>query len=196
MKQFSQACQRNQEPILEVLQEVLADAERVLEVGSGTGQHAVFFARHLPHLVWQPSDRPGSLDSVQAWRDDAALDNVCEPVALDLFEESWPVGEFDAFFSANVIHIAPLEATERLFSHAKEHLRSGGLVLFYGPFRYAERPLEPSNERFDHWLRERDPDSGVRLFEDIEAFAHRHGFTLVDDRAMPANNRMLVWQKR
>lgn len=195
-KQFSQACERNRDPILDVLRDVFEGVERVLEVGSGTGQHAVYFARHLPHLVWQPADRPGQLDSVRAWRADAELDNVLEPVEIDLFDESWPLGEFDAVFSSNVIHIAPAAATERFFAHAAEHLSDGGIVLLYGPFRYSDRPLEPSNERFDQLLRERDPASGIRLFEDVDEAAASHGFELVEDRAMPANNRCIWWTKR
>lgn len=195
-KQFSEACQRNRDPILNVLKDVFEGVERVLEVGSGTGQHAVYFARHLPHLVWQPADRPGQLDSVRAWRADAELDNVLEPVEIDLFDESWPLGEFDAVFSSNVIHIAPAAATERLFAHAAEHLSDGGIVLLYGPFRYGDRALEPSNERFDLWLKERDPESGIRLFEDVDEAAASHGFELVEDRAMPANNRCIWWTRR
>lgn len=194
MKQFSTACERNQQPILEVLEEAFADVERVLEVGSGTGQHAVFFAANLPHLVWQPSDQPGRLGSVRAWCADADAENLGDPIALDLFEESWDVDGFDAFFSANVIHIAPWEATEHLFRHAASVLDPGGRVFLYGPFRYRDRPLEPSNARFDRFLRERDPKSGIRLFEDVDAAAREHGFELLEDRPMPANNRSIWWR--
>ena len=193
-KQYSPACDRNRDPILAVLEEVFADVERVLEVGSGTGQHAVYFAEKMPYLTWQPADRPGTLDSVRAWREDAGLDNVLEPVAIDLFDTSWSVGEFDAVYSANVIHIAPEAATERLFAHAAKHLHDGGLVLLYGPFRYSDRPLEPSNRQFDVMLRQRDPASGIRLFADVDAAAAAHGFELVEDRAMPANNRCIWWR--
>lgn len=195
-KQYSSACERNRDPILEVLKEVFAAVEHVLEVGSGTGQHAAYFAEHLSHLVWQPTDRPGQLESIRAWRADAGLANLREPVAIDLFDESWPLAKFDAIFSSNVIHIAPATATERLFGHAAEHLEDGGIVLLYGPFRYGARPLEPSNQRFDLWLKERDPDSGIRLFEDVDEAAKSHGFEFVEDYPMPANNRCIWWAKQ
>jgi cyclopropane fatty-acyl-phospholipid synthase-like methyltransferase len=193
-KQFSSACERNREPILSVLEDVLADADRVLEVGSGTGQHAVFFAGNLPHLEWQPSNRPGHLDSIRAWRNDAGLPNIAEPIELDLFEER-SVEPVDAVVAINVIHIAPWPATERLFEHASQVLTDDGLVYLYGPFRYAERALESSNQRFDQWLKERDPQSGIRQFEEVDAVAQAHGFECVEDRAMPANNRSIWWRR-
>jgi cyclopropane fatty-acyl-phospholipid synthase-like methyltransferase len=194
-KQFSSACERNREPILSVLDDILADAERVLEIGSGTGQHAAYFARHLSHLQWQPTNRPGRLDSIRAWRQDAELPNLAEPLELDLFDDQWSVEPVDAVVAINVIHIAPWPATERLFEHASNLLSQGGLVYLYGPFRYTDRPLEPSNERFDEWLEERDPNSGIRQFEEVDALAKEHGFELVEDRAMPANNRSIWWQR-
>lgn len=198
-KAHSKACERNRDPILNVLREVLADAERVLEIGSGTGQHAVYFADNLPHLTWQPSDRPDHLDSVRAWADDAGLDNLAEPIALDLFgepdEPALDEASFEALAAINVIHIAPWEATGRLFGLAERLLGDDDVVYLYGPYRYADRPLEPSNERFDQWLKERDPKSGIRLFEDVRKVANAHGFELGGDRAMPANNRSLWWRK-
>lgn len=200
-KRYSEACERNRGPILEVLREVFAAVERVVEIGAGTGQHAVHFARHLPHLEWVPTDRSddpqtGGLESVRAWRAEACLDNLAEPRELDVFDEAWPVDEADAVFSANVIHIAPWEATERLFAGAAELVGPGGLVVLYGPFRYADRPLEPSNERFDRWLRQSvAPHSGIRSFEDVCEVAERHGFVFVDDRPMPANNHVLIWRR-
>jgi SAM-dependent methyltransferase len=194
-KQFSNACERNRDPILSVLTDILADAERVLEVGSGTGQHAVHFARHLSHLEWQPSNRPGRLDSIRAWRHEAELSNIAEPIELDLFDDQWQVDQVDAVVAINVIHIAPWAVTGRLFEHASRRLKPGGLVYLYGPFRYVDRTLEPSNLRFDQWLKDRDPDNGIRLFEEVDALAKEHGFEWADDRAMPANNRSIWWQR-
>lgn len=207
-KSYSPACARNRDPILAVLTEIFADARRVVEVGSGSGQHAVYFADHLGHLVWQPSNRAGGLASVKAWVDEAALDNLRQPVVLDLFDDDWsttlerpadgaldgPDGP-DALVAINVIHIAPWAATDHLFRHAAHLLRPGGLVYLYGPFRYADRELEPSNQNFDAWLRRRDPASGIREFEAVDAVAEAHGFELVEDRAMPANNRSIWWRR-
>jgi SAM-dependent methyltransferase len=199
-KEFSAACERNREPIVEVLAEIFGDARRVLEVGSGTGQHAVYFGGRLPHLEWQPSNQAGGLRSIRAWLAEAELENVREPIELDLFDESWAdkLGSeqiFDAVVATNVIHIAPWEATDQLFRHAESLLEDGGLVYLYGPFRYAGRALEPSNERFDEWLRGRDARSGIRTFEEVDEVAVRHGFELVEDRAMPANNRSIWWRR-
>ena len=195
-KAHSPACERNKEPILAMLDEIFADRERVLEVGSGTGQHAAFFAANLPHLDWQPADRPGHLDSVRAYVAEADLDNLREPIELDLFDEP-PLADYDepidAIVAINVIHIAPWPATERLFALASQTLSEGGLIYLYGPYRYADRPLEPSNEQFDEWLKARDARSGIRLFEDVCEVARGQGFQLVEDRAMPANNRSLLF---
>lgn len=204
-KAFSPACERNRAPILALLREVFADTQHVLEVGSGSGQHAVYFAEHLPHLIWQPSNQAGGLDSVNAWIKDAGLSNIRTPIELDLFEEDWSqklgldaehkTDRIDAMVATNVIHIAPWPATERLFQHAENLLDPGGLVYLYGPFRYADRDLEPSNQSFDGWLRRRDPASGIRDFEAVDALAQAHGFELVADRAMPANNRSIWWRR-
>lgn len=194
-KRYSDACERNKDPILEVLRDVLPDAPRVLEIGSGTGQHAVYFARMLEGVDWQPADRPGQLESVRARHRDADLSNLREPVALDLFDESWDVDPVDALVAINVLHIAPWEATERLFAHADDLLRDDGVLYVYGPFRYEDRELEPSNQRFDEMLQSRDPEMGLRVVADIEEKAAAHGFELVDDRPMPANNRSLIWRR-
>ena len=193
--QYSEACERNKEPILEVLREVVPAGGRVLEVGCGTGQHAVHFAANLDGVTWQPADREGRLGSMRARAAQADLDNLQEPVALDLFDESWPVEEVDALVTINVLHIAPWEATERLFAHADELLEAGPLYV-YGPFRYVDRPLEPSNERFDRMLRGRDPEMGLREAGAVAEHAADYGFELVEDRAMPANNRSLVFRRR
>ena len=194
-KRHSDACERNKDPILEVLRDVLPDQPDVLEIGCGTGQHAVYFARHLEGVDWQPANRPGRLESMRARRREADLPNLREPIALDLFDEAWEVDPIDALVAINVLHIAPWEATERLFAHADDLVDGDGVIYVYGPFRYEDRPLEPSNERFDEMLRSRDPDMGLRVVADVEEKAAAHGFELADDRAMPANNRSLIWRR-
>jgi len=195
MKQFSPSCERNKEPILAVLREVLARPGLVVEIGSGSGQHAVHFAAGLPHLTWQPTEIAENLASIVAWRAEAALDNLREPLALDLFADDWPVPEAQAVVCINTIHIVSWQAVERLFAGAGRLLGAGGVMYVYGPYRYAGRPLEPSNEEFDEWLKLRDPVSGVRLFDDVNQLAEQSGLKLAGDRAMPANNRSIWWIK-
>lgn len=195
MKQSSPSCERNKEPILAVLREILAVPGLVLEIGSGSGQHAVHFARSLPHVEWQPTDVADNLPNISAWRDEAGLVNLREPLALDLFSDRWPVATAQAVVCINTIHIVSWEAVERLFAGAGRLLTPGGVMYVYGPYRYVERPLEPSNEEFDRWLKARDSASGVRLFEDVNRQAGLSGLMLAGDRAMPANNRSIWWIK-
>lgn len=194
MKQYSKACERNREPIGDVLDDILPDSGTVVEVGSGTGQHAVAFARRFPELRWQPTDRPERLDSIRAWRRDTDLDNLCAPLEFDLFDETPPIDKADAVIAINVIHIAPAQAIERLFFHAARLLSDGAPVILYGPYRYRDRKLEPSNERFDRHLRARDPNSGLRIFENVDRMAAKHGFDHVETRRLPANNDIHWWQ--
>jgi SAM-dependent methyltransferase len=195
MKQSSPSCERNKEPILAVLREILSVPGLVLEISSGSGQHAVHFARGLPHVEWQPTDVADNLPSISAWRDEAALTNLREPLALDLFSDHWPITEAQAVVCINTIHIVSWEAVERLFAGAGLLLAPGGVMYVYGPYRYADRPLEPSNEEFDRWLKARDSASGVRLFEDVNRLAGLNGLMLAGDRDMPANNRSIWWIK-
>ena len=195
MKQHSPSCERNKQPILAVLREIFAVPGLVLEIGSGSGQHAVHFARGLPHMEWQPTDIAENLPSISAWRVEAGLPNLHEPLVLDLFADNWPVQKAQALVCINTIHIVSWPGVERLFAGAGRVLAPGGIMYVYGPYRYADRPLEPSNEDFDRWLKARDPASGVRLFEDVNRLAGLNGLSLVGDRAMPANNRSLWWQK-
>ncbi len=195
MKQSSPSCERNKEPILAVLREILSVPGLVLEIGSGSGQHAVHFARGLPHVEWQPTDVADNLPGISAWRDEAGLANLREPLALDLFSDRWPVAAAQAVVCINTIHIVSWEAVERLFTGVGRLLKPGGTMYVYGPYRYADRPLEPSNEEFDRWLKARDSLSGVRLFEDVNRLAMENGLTLAGDRAMPANNRSIWWIK-
>jgi len=195
MKQSSPSCDRNKEPILAVLREILTAPGLVLEIGSGSGQHAVHFARGLPHVEWQPTDLADNLPGISAWRDESGLANLRAPLALDLDSDRWPVDAAQAVVCINTIHIVPWSAVERLFAGAGRLLSSGGVMYVYGPYRYADRPLETSNQEFDRWLKARDTASGVRLFEDVNSLAEQSGLTLAGDRAMPANNRSIWWSK-
>jgi SAM-dependent methyltransferase len=194
-KPFSESSAQNQDPILAVLREVLATASRVLEIGSGTGQHAVHFARNLPHLVWVPTDLAGSLPGIRLWLAEAGLANVEPPLSLDVNEPQWPVGDVDAVFSANTAHIMDWRSVAATFAGVGRLLPEGGAFALYGPFHYGGEPTSRSNARFDAMLRARDPAMGVRNFEDLDALAQRAGLQLWRDYAMPVNNRTLVWRK-
>lgn len=191
---FSEACERNKEPIAAQLERALPERGTILEIGSGTGQHAAYFASRFASLLWQPTDLGERFASVRAWT--AEQDNVLEPIVFDLLAVDPPVPSADAIVCINTIHIAPWEATEHLFRHAAKLLPKEGTIFLYGPFRYRDRPLEPSNERFDAWLQGNDPRQGIRTFEDVDAIARRYGFELQDDVPMPANNRSIWWRRR
>ena len=195
MKQYSQSCDENREPILGIIREVFADTHRILEIGSGTGQHAVFFARRLPHLMWQPSDLPENHASINAWRDEADPGNVLPPIELDVTAATWPVGKYDGLFSANTLHIMSWEAVQSMFSGIGKLLPTGAHCCLYGPFNYGGSYTSDSNMRFDAWLKDRDPASGIRDFEALAGLATENGFELAADNEMPANNRLLVWKK-
>lgn len=195
MKHFAPACERNKDLILEILRQILGQDSLVLEIGSGTGQHVGYFAYHLPYIRWQPSDLSDRLDSIRAYRNDLGLANFLEPFGLDLLHPRWPIDHADAVVCINTIHIVPWRAVENLMSGVAALLPMGGLLYVYGPYRYSDRPLEPSNEDFDRWLRARDHQSGVRDFDAVDGLARQHGLTLVDDRPMPANNRSIWWSK-
>lgn len=195
MKQFAPSCDHNKDEILAVLQEALPPSGRVLEIGSGTGQHAVYFAARLPHLIWQPTDLPPNLPSIHAWSAEANLTNLRPPLELDLLSEPWPVESAHAVVCINTTHIVSWPGVENLFAGVGRVLAPGSVLYVYGAYRYATRPLEPSNEEFDRWLKTRDPVSGVRDFEAVNALAQRHGLQLTADRAMPGNNRSIWWTK-
>lgn len=195
MKQFSPSCERNQDAILAVLREALPTTGVVLEVGSGTGQHAAYFARRLPNLIWQPTDLYDNFASIRAWAAEACAPNLRDPLELDLLQGEWPLMAVQAVVCINTVHIVAWRGVENLFSGAARVLDRGGVLFVYGPYRYATRALEPSNEQFDAWLKARDPQSGIRDFEAMQALAQAHGFVLAEDRAMPANNRSIWWVK-
>jgi len=195
MKPYAESCEQNRDPILAVLREVFADRKRVLEIASGTGQHAVYFSNALPHLVWQTSELPENHAGIQAWLDEARLPNVHPPLALDINAVEWAIEPVDAIFNANTVHIVSWPAVERLFAHIGRVLDSGGLLCLYGPFNYNGSFTSESNARFDSWLKARDPLSGVRDFEALHQLAEAQGMSLLHDFSMPANNRTLVWRR-
>jgi len=195
MKQFSDACERNREPILQVLRRAFADRTSVLEIGSGTGQHAAYFAPALPHLAWQPSDVAENLPSIRVWREEAQTPRLLEPIELDV-DQPFPAVQADAVFSANTCHIMSWPQVERFVAGVGKLLPEGGVFALYGPFHYGGKPTSPSNAEFDAWLRNRDPKSGVRDFEAIRDLAAKRGLALEGDNAMPANNRLLVFRRR
>jgi cyclopropane fatty-acyl-phospholipid synthase-like methyltransferase len=194
-KPFSESCVQNREPILAVLREIFADCRQVLEIGSGTGQHAVYFGAGLPHLVWQSADVPPHHAGIRAWLDEAALPNVRPPIALDVSQAGWRSGRYDAVFSANTLHIMGWPEVEAFFEGVGEVLEAGGVLAVYGPFNTNGAFTSESNARFDAWLKARDPASGVRDFEAVDALARAQGLVLRQDIAMPANNRTLVWRR-
>lgn len=194
MKPRAEACERNREPILAILRRVFRDRRRVLELGSGTGQHAVYFGAALAHLLWQTSDLPPAHPGIRSWLEDEGTPNVLAPLPIDIGADAWSAGTYDAFFSSNLVHIAGWPAVEAMFRGIGRHRADDCVVAFYGPYNYAGRFTSESNAQFDAWLRHRDPASGIRDFEAIDALARGIGLSLAEDNAMPANNRLLVWR--
>ena len=186
---------QNREPILAVLREWFADRSAVLEIGSGTGQHAVYFGAELRHLRWQTADVVPHHAGILAWLNGAALPNVLPPLALDVSQTEWRSGRYDAIFSANTLHIMGWPEVAHFFAGVGAVLAPGGVLVVYGPFNYNGAFTSESNARFDAWLKARDPASGVRDFEAVDALARAQGLILQQDIAMPANNRTLVWRK-
>ena len=189
------ACARNREPILQVLRRHSDKCRSVLEIGSGTGQHAVYFAAAMPWLQWQCSDRPEYLPGIESWRAEAGLANTPAPLSLDVALGPWPARRFDAVFTANSLHIMAWAEVEAFFAGVGEVLAAQGVLVVYGPFNYEGGFTSDSNRAFDASLRTRDPRMGIRDFEAVDALARGIGLLLVEDVAMPANNRCLVWRR-
>ena len=192
---FSQAAENNKEPIARVLKNVFHAPGHVLEIGSLTGQHAVHMGAELPHIIWQPSDIASSLDGLSARIRAEATDNVRPPIVLDVSAHPWPVDQVDGVFSANVMHIISIPLVEEMFSGIGAVLNKNGYLCLYGPFKYDGNFTTESNARFDLWLKDRDPLSGIRDFEFIDTLAAAQGLNLIEDHAMPANNQLIVWQR-
>jgi hypothetical protein len=190
---FSQACENNKTPILERLRAVFAAPGMVLEVGTGTGQHAVHFANAMPHLQWQPTDHPDAVDLCRPRLEQAALPNILPITGLDAGTAPWPVESFTWAFSANTAHIMSWREVEQMFRNIGQRLPAQGAFCLYGPFNNQGRYSSDSNRQFDHHLKARSSQMGIRDLEDLRALAEAVGLRLAENYAMPANNRLLVF---
>ena len=178
-----------------MLQAELATRKHVLEVGSGTGQHAAYFAKHLPQLIWQTSDREQYHWGIRQWLEESNLENIRAPLHLDVRDVDWGQHQYDAVFTANTLHIMALESAQKFVKNVAMALPDGGLFLAYGPFNYNGAYTSESNARFDVWLQQQDPCSAIRDFEMLDQCARTGGLKLIQDYTMPANNRLIVWCK-
>jgi cyclopropane fatty-acyl-phospholipid synthase-like methyltransferase len=193
-KPYAPSCDRNRDPILAVLRKYFADRHDVLEIGSGTGQHAIYFAQALNHLQWQTSDVEDNLPGIRAWLDDAQLPNTPPPIPLDV-KDIWATKRYDAVFSANTLHIMSWPEVELLFAKLNGVITPDAVVAIYGPFNYNGQFTSESNNAFNDWLLARGPHMAIRDFEAVNALADTIGLRLIEDVEMPANNRLLVWRK-
>jgi len=195
MLTFSQAAENNKVHICDRLCEVLEPCRHLLEIGSGTGQHAVYMAERLPQLVWQTSDLAGNLVNVCARLEAEGGANIRPPIELDVSVHPWPLSSCDVIYSANAVHIMSWTHVEHLFQGVGEALQKDGFLCLYGPYKYNGEFTTPSNQRFDQWLKNNDPVSGIRDFEAVDELAQNQGLILREDFTMPANNQLLVWQR-
>ncbi|MFT5420357.1 MAG: cyclopropane fatty-acyl-phospholipid synthase-like methyltransferase [Candidatus Endobugula sp.] len=195
LKPFSQACINNRDAILHQLQRLLVDSQWILEVGSGTGQHAVYFSHALPHLNWQTSDLEENHQGINEWVDEAPHKNCLKPLVLDVTNPVWPSKQYDAVFTANTLHICSWQQVELFFQHATQSLKPNGYLIVYGPFKYAGEYTSESNARFDQFLKATHPGRGIRDIEKLTKLAIGNSLALVEDQAMPANNRLLVFKQ-
>jgi len=195
MKPFSQACENNSAAILAVLQRLFrSPVASLLEIGSGTGQHAAYCASQLRHLQWQTSDLQGNHAGINQWIDSVEATNIARPLLLDVLQQDWGVRRYDGVFSANTLHILSWANVEALFNKLPTVLNGGAIVAIYGPFNYQGEYTSESNEQFDHWLKARSPEHGIRDSEKVDTLAQASGLTLIEDNPMPANNRLRVWR--
>lgn len=193
---FSEACERNRAPILGVLKDVITPQDlRLLEIGAGTGQHAVYFAPEFPRLVWHPTDKTPQLAAISQWIKESRTVNVERPVRLDVSTDDFPKLKFDVVYTANTLHILSWKECKALFKLLGNRLREGSRVVIYGPFKYGGEFTSPSNAEFDEALKAFDPQSGIRAFEDVDRALVKNGFALVRDYDLPAFNRALVYRR-
>lgn len=192
----SPACENNKRAILEILQRVFDSCQSILEIGSGTGQHAAYFGPRLAPTTWQTSDLVDNHPGINAWRAAFPADNVYPPLALDVDAPQWPISHsVEGVFTANTCHIMAWPSVVNMFAQLAKVLAADGVLAIYGPFNYNQQFTSPSNARFDSWLKERGPDQGIRDFAAIDGLANEAGMNLMEDNPMPANNRLLVWRK-
>ncbi|WDD98901.1 DUF938 domain-containing protein [Thalassomonas actiniarum] len=197
MLNFSPSCERNQGYILTELEQLFAPVTRVLELGSLSGQHALHFASGLPHLNWQPSDLAENVPALTENIRHSAIDNCLVPIALDVtVAGDWPEQQYDGIFTANTLHIMSWPSVVQMFDHLPKVCRPGTLLTIYGPFKYQGAYTSDSNASFQQWLQDRDPQSGIRDFEQVGRLARQQGFELISDIQMPANNQLISWQKQ
>jgi hypothetical protein len=194
-KPFSQACINNRGPISGILERVFADKRNILEIGSGTGQHAVWFASKMPHLSWQTSDQAQYHGGINQWIGECPSPNLLAPIPLNVLTDPWPTSAYDGIYSANTAHIMPWEAVVAMFAGVGDRLVSNGIFCLYGPMKYQGELDAQSNVQFDQRLQQQLPHQGIREFHDINRLALAAELVLLEDNAMPANNRLLVWQK-
>lgn len=194
-KTFSQACENNKQPILEILRRVFFDRKQVLEVGSGTGQHAVHFAPQLPHLIWQTADLKNNHSGINEWIEDFPAENIRSPLILDADHPPWGFEQVDAVFTANTCHIMAWSSVVNMFAGLDSVLAPNAVLAIYGPFNYSGKFTSESNENFDKWLKQKALHQGIRDFEALNNLAKKIGLKLIEDNEMPANNRLLVWHR-
>jgi cyclopropane fatty-acyl-phospholipid synthase-like methyltransferase len=196
IKPFSQACANNGPFILSELNRLLQPSDTVLEIGSGTGQHAVLFAQSLPEVRWQCSDLEENHQGINLWLEEAGLDNLLKPLTLDVDQHSVDPGRYEAIFMANTLHIMSIQSVENCFQGVAQNAsKENGLLIVYGPFNYGGEYTSESNARFDQWLKAADVERGIRDFEWVNKMAEDAGFAFEEDIEMPANNRLIVWRK-
>jgi cyclopropane fatty-acyl-phospholipid synthase-like methyltransferase len=194
-KPYSESCDQNKLPILSIVEPIFADCSEVLEIGSGTGQHAIYFAEKMPHLLWRCSDCAPYLAGINQWIEDSHISNVITPTTLDVSTSQWPTNPVDAVFTANSFHIMHDQDVINLMNGAGKLLNAGGHLVIYGPFNYNGEFTSASNKSFEQWLKGRDSLSGIKNFEDVESLANQNGFKLCHDYDMPANNRIVHFIK-
>ena len=195
-KPFSQACENNKAPILAVLRRVFTEPVTVWEIASGTGQHAAHFAGGLPQIIWQPTDLAPNLSGMSLWFDEAGVDNILPPLTLDVRDDPWPCDGLEAVFTANSLHIMSWEEVETFFTRLGRYLLPGALSCSYGPYNVGGEYTSESNARFDVWLKTQNPLSAIRDLGALGRLADAAGIDLLEDNAMPANNKLLIWRKR
>jgi len=197
MNNFSPSCERNKAVIYQYCFPYIKASKRLLEVGSWSGQHALHIAPLLPDLYWQTSDLVPNIEALKANLLDEAVSNVGLPFALDVAKAAdWPIEQYDVLYTANTLHIMSWSHVEALFQHLSKSLLKEGKVIVYGPFKYKGEYTSQSNAEFELWLKDRDSQSGIRDFEAVNELAMSAGLTLLEDIAMPANNQLLIWQKK